>query len=135
MRRLAALCACLSAGPALAQMPVPPSAPVGVAATVPAWQEAFRVAVAACWNTGALSPAARAARVIVAVRFDADARPEADSIALVSVEGGASAAGRELYETARRALIRCAGTGYPLPPEARADWQRMELTFDPAVLR
>ena len=42
---------------------------------------------------------------------------------------------RDSYETARRALIRCAGTGYPLPPEARADWQRMELTFDPAVLR
>ena len=116
-------------------MPLPPVAPVAAPATVPAWHEDFRRAVAACWNTGALSPEARAARVIVAARFDAQAMPEPESITLVTVEGGGTAAGREMYETARRALLRCAGDGYPLPPEARADWQRMELTFDPAVLR
>jgi len=116
-------------------MPLPPVAPVATPATVPAWHDDFRRAVAACWNTGALSPEARAARVIVAARFDAQDMPEPESITLVTVEGGGTAAGREMYETARRALLRCAGDGYPLPPEARADWQHMELTFDPAVLR
>ena len=90
MRGLAALSAWLLAGPALAQMPLPPVAPVGTAATAPEWHDAFRHAVAACWNTGALSPEAQ---------------------------------------------LRCAAEGYPLPPAARADWQRMELVFDAGVLR
>lgn len=116
-------------------MPVPPVAPVGAAATPPAWHEAFRRAVAACWNTGALSPAAQAVRVVVGLRLDAQARPEADSIALVSASPAGQAASAEAYEAARRALIRCGAAGYPLPPAARAEWQQMELTFDARVLR
>ncbi len=135
MRGLAALSAWLLAGPALAQMPLPPVAPVGTAATAPEWHDAFRHAVAACWNTGALSPEAQAARVIVAVRFDAHAMPEPDSIALVTTEGAGTKAGQQAYDAARRALLRCAAGGYPLPPAARADWQRMELVFDAGVLR
>lgn len=116
-------------------MPLPPVAPVATPATVPAWHDDFRRAVAACWNTGALSPEAQAARVIVSVRFDTHAMPVPDSIALVSTEGAGTEAAQQAYDAARRALIRCAAEGYPLPSSAQADWQRMELVFDAGALR
>lgn len=125
----------LSLLPALAgaQIAVPNAAPSAAVTGAPDWATALRHAVAACWNTGALSPEARATVVTLRVGFDAEARPLPDGITL---RAGApvSPAARETYASARRALIRCGAAGYPLPPADRALWQVMDLTFDPAAM-
>jgi len=103
-------------------------------ASVPAselWERDLRAAVAACWNAAALDPEAAAAQVTVRVTFDRAARPLADSIALIGATDGNPAAAERLYQSARRAILRCGRTGYSLPPETFALWQDMEFLFDP----
>ncbi|NNK78019.1 MAG: energy transducer TonB, partial [Litoreibacter sp.] len=39
------------------------------------------------------------------------------------------------YEAARRALIRCGARGYNLPVDKFAQWQDVEITFNPERMR
>lgn len=106
------------------------------ATSVPAsefWVPGFRAAVGECWSIANLGPEAAAAQVTLAVRFDPSARPLADSIALIGSSGGNPQAVEQLYQSARRAILRCGTEGYGLPPEKFALWQRMEVQFVPGT--
>ena len=48
---------------------------------------------------------------------------------------GVKAALKEAYEAGRRAIIRCAKNGYPLPVEKYAQWQEIEIVFNPEKMR
>jgi len=36
-----------------------------------------------------------------------------------------------VFETARRAIIRCGADGFPLPVEKYGQWREIEMTFNP----
>lgn len=94
-------------------------------------KETLRVAVSNCWNVGSLSTDALGTTVVVAVEMEQSGKPVTSSIRLVSSSGGSDAAARQAFEAARRAIIRCGARGFPLPVEKYAEWQDIEMTFNP----
>ena len=98
-------------------------------------KDALRVAVSDCWNTGSLSSEALRTTVVVAVSMARDGKPDTGSIRMLSFEGGNSAAAERAYAAARRAIIRCGASGYQLPSEKYAQWQSIEMTFNPEKMR
>ena len=116
------------AGPLRADTPaVPQPVPADLV-----WPTGFRAAVAKCWNLDSLSKAARQGEVTLRVEFDRQGLPDADLMQIVGPSDTPDAARDELFASARRALMRCAGDGYDLPADRYALWKVMELTFSPS---
>ena len=96
----------------------------------------FILAIRRCWNVDVGS---EAADVVVTIRFNMtpDGMPVSSSITQVSATGGTDTAQRAAYDSGRRAILRCAveGSGYDLPSEKYAQWQQVEVTFNPAEMR
>jgi hypothetical protein len=94
----------------------------------------FTQRVRACWNVGSLSTEASATSVLVKVSFASDGRPLPGSISFEGFKDGSEAAGRQAFEVARRAILRCARSGYELPVELK-EGQSIELVFSPEGMR
>ncbi len=94
-------------------------------------KDSLRVAVSQCWNIGSLSSEALGTTVVIAVSMNRNATPVVDSIRMLSASGGSDAAARRVFDSARRAIIRCGSSGYKLPQEKFSQWQNIEMTFDP----
>lgn len=98
-------------------------------------KDALRVAVSNCWNVGALSSEALETVVVVAFDMGRDAKPRIPSIRLLSQSGGSQASGKQAFDAARRAIIRCTRDGYDLPAEKYERWKEIEITFNPERMR
>ncbi|MCV6595818.1 MAG: energy transducer TonB [Mangrovicoccus sp.] len=122
-----------SDAPALPETVVP--APVPQAPLTAQERDGLRLAVGRCWNFGALSIEAAQVTVTVAMDMQPDGRPVSSSLRLASYEGGSAQAARQAFDVARRAILRCAGEGYPLPREKYAQWQEIEMVFNPDKMR
>ncbi|MEP4198754.1 MAG: energy transducer TonB [Aliishimia sp.] len=115
---------------ALQESVEPPARPSGPPLTG-SELEGLRVAVSSCWNVGALSSEAAETKVVVAVSMNENGKPKNETIRLVSSSGGGEAAAKRVFDTARRAIIRCGSAGFPLPVEKFGQWQEIEMTFNP----
>lgn len=98
-------------------------------------KDALRVSVSNCWNVGSLSTEALRTTVVVGVSLGQDGKPDTGSIRMLSSDGGSQAAAKQAFEAARRAIIRCGGRGYKLPPEKYGQWRDIEMTFNPERMR
>lgn len=116
---------------ALAAQPSP--APLGPGLTG-SERETFRLSVRACWN---VDPGAEWARVSVKVGFSLTRDGKVDgNVRLVGFEGGSEAQANTAFLVARRAILRCQGSGgYRLPAEKYDHWRDVEITFDPTSMR
>ena len=97
-------------------------------------REGFRVAVNGCWN---VDPGSVAATVTVVVGFSLtqDGKVEGNDVRFVSSQGPAAAVD-VAFAAARRAILRCQGSGgYDLPAEKYGQWKDVEITFDPSGMR
>ncbi|MEM6939641.1 MAG: energy transducer TonB [Pseudomonadota bacterium] len=94
-------------------------------------RDALRVAVAQCWNVGSLSSEAMQTTVVIGVRMTQSGTPVMESIRMLSAAGGSDGAARRVFDSARRAIIRCGSGGFDLPQEKFSQWQNIEMTFDP----
>ena len=54
---------------------------------------------------------------------------------MIDFTDGSEAAARQAFEAARRAIIRCGASGFPLPAEKYEQWREMELVFNPNGMR
>ena len=93
------------------------------------------VAVKQCWNVGALSTDALRTVVTIGVSMAQDGKPDSGSIHMIGYEGGDEASAQQAYEAGRRAILRCAGDGYALPPEKYDQWKNIEIVFNPEKMR
>ena len=98
-------------------------------------KEALRVAVSQCWNIGSLSSEALETTVVIGVRMNSNGTPVNDSIRMIGASGGSDGAARRVFDSARRAIIRCGSSGFNLPQEKFSQWQNIEMTFDPRKMR
>lgn len=98
-------------------------------------KDALRLAVERCWNVGALSSEALLVTVIVGVELSRDGRPASGSIRMIGAEGGSDSAARQAFDAARRAILRCGSSGFPLPPEKYDHWREVEMVFNPEKMR
>jgi len=94
-------------------------------------RESLRVAVAACWNVGALSTEALQTVIVVSLRMNQNGTPIVGSMSLDSWTGGSDASAKRVYQQARSAIVRCGSNGFKLPAEKFSQWQNIEMTFDP----
>ena len=94
-------------------------------------REVLRLAVANCWNVGALSSEALAVTVVVGFSMSPDGRPVSGSLQMLSADGGSGDAVTRAYEAARRAILRCGTRGYDLPADKYEQWKEIEITFNP----
>jgi hypothetical protein len=115
--------------------PAPEPGPVAPAALGPPLttgeRDGLRLAVGRCWNFSALSTAAAQVTVTIGMDMARDGTPA--NLRLVTHSGGSDAAAQQAYETARRAILRC--QPYTLPAEKYAQWQEIEMTFNPDEMR
>lgn len=97
-------------------------------------KDGFRNAVQSCWSQASLSLDARETRVVVGFSMDRNGIPDANSFHIVG-EPDADPARQQLFETARRHILRCAiektPPGYTLPAEKYNEWDDVEMTFTP----
>ncbi len=93
------------------------------------------LAVSNCWNVGSLSTEALNVTVVVGVEMTEDAKPVSSSIRMISASGGSDGAAKQAFQAARRAILRCGGNGYGLPPEKYGQWRNIEMTFNPERMR
>ena len=116
-----------------------PSAGTGTAASGPPLtggeKDAMVVAVKECWNVGSLSTDALNTIVTIGMSMGQDGKPDAGSIHMVGSEGGTDASTQQAYEAGRRAILRCARDGYPLPADKYDQWKDIEIVFNPAKMR
>lgn len=98
-------------------------------------KDALVIAVKQCWNVGSLSTDALNTVVTIGVSMDQSGKPVSGSIHMIGYEGGTEVSAQQAYEAGRRAIIRCGQNGFPLPPEKYAQWQEVEITFDPEQMR
>lgn len=94
--------------------------------------DAFHVAVQQCW---VVDPGSQAGRVSVTVAFELgrDGRVAGD-VELLTHNAESDEAAGSAYESARRAILRCQGDGFPLPSEKYEQWRMVEITFDPTQM-
>ncbi|MGJ8618286.1 MAG: energy transducer TonB [Sulfitobacter sp.] len=112
------------------ETPAPAAAPSGPPLSA-GEKESLRVAVSACWNVGSLSSAALQTTVVISVNMNQNGTPVIETIRQVGSSGGSDADARRVFESARRAIIRCGSKGYKLPSDKYSQWQTIEMTFDP----
>lgn len=98
-------------------------------------RDALRVAVQQCWNVGSLSTEALRTTVTVGLSMSRDGRPDGGSIRMLSAQGGSGEAARQAFEAARRAIVRCGASGFPLPADKYDHWREIEMTFNPESMR
>lgn len=127
----AAIAAAVAAAQVTAPAAVVPSGPPLSAGE----KESLRVAVSSCWNVGSLSSEALQTTVTVSVAMNTDGTPIVGSISLDGSSGGSTAAARQAFEAARRAIIRCGASGFKLPSDKYGQWQNIEMTFNPERMR
>lgn len=116
--------------PQPASEPARPAAPAGPPLSG-SELEGLRVAVGSCWNVGTLSTEAQGTTVTVYVAMNENGTPRSESIRMLSSSGGGEAAARKVFDTARRAILRCGQDGFPLPVEKYGQWREIEMTFNP----
>lgn len=95
----------------------------------------LRLAIQQCWNIGTLSTEAQQVTVTVGFSMTPGAVPEQGTIYMVDNSGGSEGAVSQAFDAARRAIIRCQGDGYGLPPESYDAWRDVEITFNPEGMR
>ncbi len=97
--------------------------------------EGLRLAINKCWNVGQLSSAALRITVMLRVEMGENGKPNAGSIEMTGFEGGSAEDAARAFEAGKRAVMRCSGEGYDLPPEKYAEWSVLNLEFDPSGMR
>lgn len=91
-------------------------------------RDAFRLAVQRCW---VIDPGSESSRISVTVAFSLDPSGRVTAgPTMIANSGGSDAAVRTAFEAARRAVVRCGASGFPLPPEKYEQWKEVEMTFD-----
>ena len=114
-------------------------APAGPEAAAAPLAEQFirgmQLAIAECWNLGALSSAALSTIVVVEMELTRDGKPVANSIKMLGFKGGDEISAERAFETALRAIQGCSAQGFELPKDQFATWRRVELTFNPEKMR
>ena len=128
------MAAAIAAAVAEAASAPAPAAPSGPPLTS-GQREGLRLAVQDCWNVGALSSEALRVTVTIEVQMNREGVPEQNSVRMLSNTGGSDTAIRQAYEAARRAVLRCGGSGYDLPAESYDYWRTIEITFNPEDMR
>ena len=72
---------------------------------------------------------------MVTVEMTQDGKPMAETIKMLTSEGGSGDAVRQAFEAARRAIIRCGANGFGLPVDKFDHWREIEMTFNPEKMR
>ena len=85
-----------------------------------------------CWNINSLTPLAFKKSVIVAFTLLEGGKPLVSTIRLKTPESGTDSVSEEVFETARRAIIRCGARGF-LMPDRVASSVDVSLKFYPKV--
>ncbi|WP_170399265.1 energy transducer TonB [Ruegeria arenilitoris] len=98
-------------------------------------KDAMRLAVSQCWNVGSLSTDALQTVVVVGFSLTREGKVEGGSLRMIDSSGGTTASAKQAYEAARRAILRCGAKGYDLPADKYAQWQDIEITFNPERMR
>ncbi|MEM9248361.1 MAG: hypothetical protein AAGB05_06645 [Pseudomonadota bacterium] len=97
-------------------------------------RDALRLAVQSCWVVDVGSEAADVT-VVVGMSMSPEGTVIDGSLRMIEASGGSDAAIRTAFQSARRAVLRCQRDGYDLPSEKYAQWQEIEMVFNPSDMR
>ncbi|MEL6167175.1 MAG: hypothetical protein AAFR35_00695 [Pseudomonadota bacterium] len=125
----AAVQAALDAAARTASRPTPSGPPL-----TGGEKDALRIAVQQCWVVDVGSQSANVT-VTVGVDMTPDGKVVGNQVRQISASGGDATAQRAAFEKARRAILRCQGSGFPLPRDKYDQWRQIEMTFNPDGMR
>ena len=93
----------------------------------------FYRSASSCWVVDNM---ADWSKVAVTVEFSLDRNGRVDGdIELTGYSGDDEALAGLAFSAARRAILRCQGSGYDLPSQSYDYWKTMSITFDPTTMR
>lgn len=96
-------------------------------------EDRLRQAVSQCW---VVDQSADWGNVVVTVGFSLTQEGKVSGdVRLQNASAGSEDAVKQAFESARRAILRCQSSGYPLPLASYEYWKDVELTFDPITMR
>lgn len=95
--------------------------------TLQAAVAAMRIQIQPCWVVDIDSGQSETI-VTLGFAMNPDGTVQPDSITLLHAEGPDT---EGAVHSARRALLRCQGEGYPLPLSDYDAWKQIEIKFDP----
>lgn len=87
--------------------------------------QSFPSGIAACWNIGSLSTEALGVLVTVEFEIDANGKPKGETITMVGTTGKKEAAQR-VFDSAKRAIIRCGAKGYQRSGHVRLEFSPLD---------
>ena len=87
-------------------------------------------AVERCFNVKAVGMSVSETSILVDFSIFLDGKPDRNSIELISFEAGSEEDAKKLFDTAKRAIIRCGISGYDLPREKYDNWQHVQAKFN-----
>ena len=87
-------------------------------------------AVERCFNVKAVGMSAIETSILVDFSIFLDGKPDRNSIELISFEVGSKEDARKLFDTAKRAILRCGISGYDLPREMYDYWRHVQAKFN-----
>ncbi len=93
------------------------------------------MAINRCWKVGTMSTEALNTTINIRVEMNEDGKPDYSGITLTGYSGGSEAAAQVAFEVARRAVTLCGKQGYDLDPAKYAQWNVLNMTFDPSGMR
>jgi hypothetical protein len=97
-------------------------------------RDALRLAVQECWVVDVGSEAANVT-VTVGMRMSPDGTVVDGTLRMLEASGGSDAAIQSAFQSARRAILRCQRDGYDLPAGKYAQWEEIEMVFNPEEMR
>lgn len=92
--------------------------------------EGLKLQVARCWRLPEGVAGAEELRVVLSVELDPTGSVVGDP-KLIEPANPQSRAIQSAYGAARRAILRCQGSGFDLPREKYQQWRNLELVFEP----
>jgi hypothetical protein len=97
--------------------------------------EGLSSAINKCLNTGTLSTDALNTTVEVQFEMSEDAKPNVQSIKMMSFSGDSIAAAQIAFQVARKAIVLCGQKGYGLDPAKYGQWAVLNVAFDQNGMR
>ena len=95
------------------------------------YEDKIKSAISHCLVTSTVSPYGipEDAQMIIGANFSQDGKVKASSLILIYHSINSETRANVLFQGIRRAILRCQGAGYLLPPENYDSWKSMTITF------
>ena len=91
--------------------------------------DALKSQIVPCWNVAALDNVEDYIWTFVSFDLDRDGKVIGNEVTWQESRGGSADEAAAMFETIRRAVLRCGQAGFDLPADHYDEWREVNITF------